>query len=61
MKNLTTNAWICFSEVERIFEVKATRSAALQEKKELQEVDIEGLKVSKCKIVIEKEIKKIKK
>jgi hypothetical protein len=61
MKNLTIDAWVCYSEIEHYFDVKATRSAALQEKRGLQEVDIEGLKVSKCKIVIEREPKKIKK
>lgn len=61
MKNLTIDAWVCYSEIEHTFDVKATRKLAQQTKKELSEFDIEGLKVSKCKIVIEREPKKIKK
>jgi len=54
MKNITINAWCCWSP-DGTFDIRTTRKSAYEAKKGLEEFDIDGLKVSKCKIIIENE------
>jgi hypothetical protein len=56
MKNITINAWACWSE-DGTIDILSTRKLAYEAKKELDEFDFDGLKVSKCKIIIQNENK----
>ena len=54
MKNIKISAWAVWNH-EGTFDVCPNRKMAYVRKKEMEEFDIDCLKVSKCKIIIENE------
>jgi len=53
MKNKKINAWAVYNEKGDVLEITTSRRLGYIQKRKLEVLDIDGLKIRKCKIIIE--------